>query len=65
MALADINDGGTPHVGISSRRARPCTHRPEREREQEDSVAINALHPAARDSLGKVSKSVFLVVRES
>ncbi len=61
MALADINDGGTPHVGISSRRARPCTHRPE----QEDSVAINVLHPAARDSLGKVSKSVFLVVRES
>ncbi len=26
MALADVNDGGTPYMGISPGRARPCTH---------------------------------------
>ncbi len=26
MALTDVNDGGTPYMGISPRRTRPCTH---------------------------------------
>ncbi len=48
VALADVNEGGTPYMGISPGRTHACTHRPERE-----------LHPAARDSLGKnVSKEV-------
>ncbi len=29
VVLDDVNDGGTPYMGISPRRARPCTHRPE------------------------------------
>ncbi len=53
MALADINEGETPYMGISTGRKCPCTHRPEREQEQH----INALHPDAL--LGKnVSKEV-------
>ncbi len=28
MALADVNDGGIPYMGISPGRTRPCTHRP-------------------------------------
>ncbi len=43
MVLADVNDSGTPYMGISPGRTRPCTHQPEREREQ----PINVLHPAA------------------
>ncbi len=43
VALADINEGGTPYMGISPGRARPCTHRPE----ESDSAPINALHSAA------------------
>ncbi len=39
--VADVNDGGTPYMVISPRRARPCTHRPEQEQE-----AINAFHLA-------------------
>ncbi len=33
MTLADVNDGGTPYMGISPQkeRARPYTHWPERE----------------------------------
>ncbi len=42
MALADVNDGGTPYMGISPGGRRPCTHRPEQEPER-----INPLHPAA------------------
>ncbi len=33
VALADVNDGGTLYMGISPRRARPCTHRPEQEQD--------------------------------
>ncbi len=50
--------GGTPYMGISHRRMRPCTHRPEREQER-----FNALHPAAlhRTRSGRMSlkKCVF------
>ncbi len=31
--LHDINEGGTPYMGISPGRTCPCTHRPEREQE--------------------------------
>ncbi len=41
VVLDDVNDGGTPYMGISPGRTRPCTHRPEREQ------PINTLHPAA------------------
>ncbi len=34
MALPDVMRGGTPYMGISPGRARPCTHRPDRERER-------------------------------
>ncbi len=43
VALADINDGGTPYMGISPGRTRPCTHWPEREQKQ----PISTLHSAA------------------
>ncbi len=57
VALADVNEGGTPYMGISPRRARPCTHRPEREQERAHQRA--SLGCTARDSLGKnVSKEV-------
>ncbi len=47
-ALADVNDGGTPYMGISPGRKCPCTHRPERERaHQRASFGCPAL-----DSLG-------------
>ncbi len=29
VVLDDVNDGGTPYMGISPGRTRPCTHRPE------------------------------------
>ncbi len=29
VVLDDVNDGGTPYMGISPRRTRPYTHRPE------------------------------------
>ncbi len=56
--LDDVNDGGTPYMGISPGRTRPCTHRPEREGEHaHQRASIGRL--AARDSLGKnVSKEV-------
>ncbi len=58
VALADVNDGGTPYMGISPGRTRPCTHRPEKEHGYQHGT----LYPgctAARDSLGKtVSKEV-------
>ncbi len=52
VVLYDVNDGGTPYMGIS----RPCTHRPEREQERaHQRASIGRL--AARASLGKnVSK---------
>ncbi len=28
MTLADVNEGGTPYMGISPGRTHPCTHRP-------------------------------------
>ncbi len=69
MALHDVNEGGTPYMGISPGRTRPCTHRPEREQECAHQHA--SFGCTARDSLGKnVSKEVrdcaetFLVVRE-
>ncbi len=34
VALADVNDAGTLYMCISPGRVRPCTHRPEQEREQ-------------------------------
>ncbi len=39
VVLDDVNDGGTPYMGISPGRTCPCTHRPEREQ------PINTLHP--------------------
>ncbi len=56
VVLDDVNDGGTPYMGISPGRTRPCTHRPEWERERaHQHTSIGRL--AARDSLGKnVSK---------
>ncbi len=58
MALHDVMKGGTPYMGISPRRACPCTHRPERERER-----FNRLHSAAlhRTCSGRMSlkKCVF------
>ncbi len=58
VVLDDVNDGGTPYMGISPGRTRPCTHRPARERERaHQRASIGRL--AARDSLGKnVSKEV-------
>ncbi len=58
VVLDDVNDGGTPYMGISPRRTHPCTHRPEWERERaHQRASIGRL--AARDSLGKnVSKEV-------
>ncbi len=55
-------EGGTPYMGISPRRARPCTHWPARERaHQRASFDCTA----ALNSLGNnVFKDVFLVVRE-
>ncbi len=29
VVLDDVNDSGTPYMGISPGRTRPCTHRPE------------------------------------
>ncbi len=56
VALVDVNDGGTPYMGISPGRTRPCTHRPERERSHQRASSDCT---AARDSLGKnVSKEV-------
>ncbi len=54
VVLYDVNDGGTPYMGIS----RPCTHRPEWERERaHQRASVGRL--AARASLGKnVSKEV-------
>ncbi len=40
VALADVNEGGTPYMGISPGRTHSCTHRPEQEQER-------GLHPAA------------------
>ncbi len=58
VVLDDVNDGGTPYMGISPGRTRPCTHRPEWEPERaHQRASIGRL--AARDSLGKnVSKEV-------
>ncbi len=55
MDLADVNEGGTPYMGISPRRTRTCMHRPERERAHQ----CASFGCTARDSLGKnVSKEV-------
>ncbi len=57
VVLDDVNDGGTPYMGISPGRTRPCSHRPARERERTHQCA--SIGSAARDSLGKnVSKEV-------
>ncbi len=58
VVLDDVNDGGTPYMGISPRRTRPYTHRPEWEREHaHQRASIGRL--ASRDWLGKnVSKEV-------
>ncbi len=57
VVLDDVNDGGTPYMGISPVRTRPCTHRPEREQ------PINTLHPAAlhgtRSGRTSLKKCVF------
>ncbi len=53
VVLNDVNDGGTPYMGISPRRTRPYMHRPEREQP----IKHASIGSAARDSLGKnVSK---------
>ncbi len=57
MALADVNDGGTPYLDISPGRTRPCTHQPDREQERGHQRASFGC-TAARDSLEKVSKEV-------
>ncbi len=58
VVLDDVNDSGTPYMGISPGRTRPYRHRPEWERERaHQRASIGRL--AARDSLGKnVSKEV-------
>ncbi len=57
VVLDDVNDGGTPYMGISPGRTRPYTHRPEREQ------PINTLQSAAlhETRLGRMSlkKCVF------
>ncbi len=57
VVLDDVNDGGTPYMGISPGRTRPYTHRPEREQ------PINTLHPAAlhgtRSGRTSLKKCVF------
>ncbi len=57
VVLDDVNDGGTPYMGISPGRTRLCTHRPEREQ------PINTLHPAAlhgtRSGRTSLKKCVF------
>ncbi len=59
MALAYVNDGGTPYMGISPGRAHLCTHRPARERERAHQHASFGC-----DSLGKnVSKEVCFWLR--
>ncbi len=56
MALVDVNDGGTPYMGISPGKVRPCTHRPEHEQEHANQRASSG---STGDSLGKyVSKEV-------
>ncbi len=56
VVLDDVNDGGTPYMGISPGRTRQYRHRPERERAHQHG-SIGRL--AAWDSLGKnVSKEV-------
>ncbi len=64
VVLDDVNDGGTPYMGISPGRTRPCTHRPEREREQ----PINTLQSAGWQHgtrSGRMSlKKCVLVVRK-
>ncbi len=48
VVLDDVNDGGgTPYMGISPGRTRPCTHRPEREQ------PINTLQSAALHGLAR------------
>ncbi len=71
MALRDVMKGGTPYMGISPRRVRPCTHQPEREQEREcararinrsesksESALINALYLAALHGIHSGSMSL-------
>ncbi len=59
VALDDVNEGGTPYMGISPGRTHPCTHRPEPEREQVCAHQLASSGNTARDSLGKnVSEEV-------
>ncbi len=69
MALRDVMKGGTPYMGISPRRVRPCMHRPEREQERaracidrseskRESALINALYPAALHGIHSGSMSL-------
>ncbi len=57
FVLDDVNDGGTPYMGISPGRTRPCTHQPEREQ------PINTLQSAAlhgtRSGRTSLKKCVF------
>ncbi len=57
VVLDDVNDGGTPYMGISPGRTRPCTHPPEREQ------PINTLQSAAlhgtRSGRTSLKKCVF------
>ncbi len=57
VALHDVNEGGTPYMGISPGRMRPGRHRPERE--QKWAHQRTSSGSAAWDSLGKnVSKEM-------
>ncbi len=49
VALADVNGGGTPYMGISPGRMHPCMHRPEQVRTQQRA----SFGCTAQDSLGK------------
>ncbi len=61
VALADLNEGGTPYMGISPGRTCPCTHRPEQEQERgHQSAAFIRLHCCTgRSGRMSLKKSVF------
>ncbi len=48
VALSDVKDGGTPYMGISPRRMRPCTNRSEKELERAHQCASSGCTAAKR-----------------
>ncbi len=60
VVLDDVNDGGTPYMGISPRRTHPCTHRPEWERERaHQRASIGRLAARTRSGRMSLKKCVF------